>query len=75
MTDDESELHDIPAAAAVGVFFCPAPECHMPHIMLYDEDGDPFAQFVVPELNPDGTGFLAQLTDALVAASHRKPKQ
>jgi len=43
--------------------------------MLYDEDGDPFAQFVVPELNPDGTGFLAQLTDALVAASHRKPKQ
>jgi hypothetical protein len=46
------------------VFFCHNPNCHRPHVVLIDDDGRFFAQFVMPDRKPDGSGFLKDLMDA-----------
>ena len=60
-----NHFKDAPAAAAVAVLRCEAPECNRPHIMLYDTECRPIAQFVVPELDSDGNGFIKDLMTAL----------
>ena len=60
------ELKQIPAAASVGVFFCGAPECRMPHVGLYDADGVLFAHFVVPDSQVEGRGFMHDLYAAVL---------
>lgn len=61
----EDYIGNVPKAYSVRVFFCLNPECHRPHVVLLHEDGMPFAQFVCPDPQPDGTGFFHDLQGAL----------
>ncbi len=55
-----------PCAHGVGIFYCPDPMCGRPHIMLFDENKKPLAHFVVPDPNPDGSGFFHDLRKAVM---------
>ena len=54
------------------VLFCDNPECHRPHVVLFNEHDKPFAQFVVPDTHPDGGGFIKDLKDALYQSAIRR---
>lgn len=66
MTDDDKfEADDIPQAEWVRVYWCDAKDCRRPHILLFNEAGKPFAQFVLP----DGGGFIKDLQNAAYMAA------
>lgn len=68
MSNDDDALFDprsLPQAHSVQVRFCVGTECQRPHVVLFDRSGKPFAQFVVPDPQPDGTGFFHDLKDAV----------
>lgn len=58
-------IEDAPQAKRVQCFFCANPECHRVHIVLFDDRDEPFAQFVMPDVRADGTGFFKDLQDAM----------
>lgn len=61
MTDEElaDRINRAPHAHWVHVYYCDGPECNRPHVVLFDHDDMPMAQFVVPD------GFMKRLQDAL----------
>jgi len=61
----EEMMQDVPSATSVRVFFCHNPECKRPHVVLMALDGSPFAQFVMPDPHPDGSGFFKDLQGAM----------
>jgi hypothetical protein len=67
-SERERDLHAVRQAHSVRVMCCGNPECLRPHVFLYDEAGEAFAQFVVPDPKPDG-GFLFDLQSALYGLS------
>lgn len=69
MSDEmsEEEIGRCPQATSVQVFFCNNPRCHRPHVVLKDENGKPFAQFVMPDYKPGG--FMDNLQDAIYRSS------
>jgi len=46
---------EVPQADRVQIWLCYNPNCRKPHIFLFNENGEPFAQFIPPE------GFLDDL--------------
>lgn len=66
MTEDEAqeaaEIAAIPEAAKVMVWFCG--HCNNPHVVLYNKEGKPYAQFVVGPTNP----FVRKFADAIKRA-------
>jgi hypothetical protein len=58
--------HNIPQARSVEIRWCDDPEgnCQRPHIVLFNDDDEPFAQFVLPDPRPDGGSFLKDLQTA-----------
>jgi hypothetical protein len=58
-------IADSKQASSVQVFFCGDPECRRPHVVLFDEDKIPFAQFVMPDPRPNGGSFFNDLEDAI----------
>jgi hypothetical protein len=61
-------------AHSVAVFFCENPRCLRPHIALKDPEGVVRAHFVLPDSNPDGTGFLKQLQDVAYRSAVERNK-
>lgn len=58
-------INDAPQATRVQCFFCENPKCNRVHVVLFDDRDEPFAQFVMPDLRADGTGFFKDLKDAV----------
>lgn len=58
-------INDAPAATMVRSFFCDNPKCHRVHVVLFDDEDEPFAQFVMPDARPDGSGFFDDLKKAV----------
>lgn len=58
------EINEAPQAASVSVFFCHNPKCLRPHVVLFNDDGKPFAQFICPDIRADGGSFIQDLQDA-----------
>jgi hypothetical protein len=46
---------EVPSAASVGVYICTDDGCRHPHLILFDDNGKPFAQAVMPD------GIIADL--------------
>jgi hypothetical protein len=40
---------EVPSAASVRVYICTDGGCGHPHLILFDDDGRPFAQAVMPD--------------------------
>lgn len=55
----EDEILAAPVADGAAIFFCPNPDCNLPHMLLVDDDGDPIAHYVVDD------DFFAALTAAM----------
>jgi hypothetical protein len=64
MTFQEA-ISKAPKANSVQVYYCESETCHRPHVVLFDKDDMPIAQFVCPDPRPDGTGFVHDLMGAL----------
>ena len=59
----EAQIMATPIANGAGVFFCPDPNCHNPHLILLDDDGEPMAHFVIgPEFYAELQAAMAQKT-------------
>lgn len=58
LSEDEI-LETTPVAHGASVIRCPDPQCGLPHIVLFDEDGNALLQFPVPP------GFFAALKAAV----------
>jgi hypothetical protein len=61
------DLRDVPQAFSVDTFYCANPRCRRPHVVLYDIDGRPFAQFVISETW--GPEWIEKLQKALYAGA------
>jgi hypothetical protein len=44
---DVNLLEEIPAAHGIGIVMCPDPQCGRPHIVLFDEDEEAIAHFIL----------------------------
>jgi len=56
----------VPRADRVRIAWCGGPDCDRPHVVLFDRDGKPIAQFVVPDRRPDGGSFVEELATAFI---------
>jgi hypothetical protein len=65
-------ISDAPQASSVQVFFCGDPECRRPHVVLFDENQIPFAQFVMPDPRPNGGSFFNDLEDAVYRSMQKR---
>lgn len=65
---DELDLDGVPEAEYVRVYFCDDPKCLRPHTVLF-RNGRPFAQFVLPDMREDGTGYLSDLQHAALKSA------
>jgi hypothetical protein len=61
MTRDE--LAGVPQAYRVDWFYCENPKCRRPHVVLFDANDKPFAQFVISEMW--GADWISGIQDAL----------
>jgi hypothetical protein len=52
----------VPRAATVSVYKCNDDGCGHPHLILFDDNGKPFAQAVMPD------GIIADLVDCRLKA-------
>jgi hypothetical protein len=62
---DEDDILAAPVAEGASIFFCPNPDCNLPHVLMIDEDDDILAHYVVDE----------EFFDALAAAMQRRKNQ
>jgi hypothetical protein len=60
---------NIPQAHSVQIMWCENPKCNRPHVVLFDEHDEPFAEFVLPDPRPDGGSFLQDLKDAAYSSA------
>lgn len=74
MSTFELDMQGVPQAARVAVFFCEGAKCLRPHVALLNNEGLPFAQFVLPDPHPDGSGFLKDLKDAAYRSAVERTK-
>ena len=61
----EEDILNTPIAEGAVVFFCPNPDCNLPHMLLLDEDNRPMAHYVIDD------NFFAEIERAV----HRKKNQ
>jgi hypothetical protein len=55
----DEEILSTPVADGAAIFFCPNPDCNLPHVLMIDEDGDPIAHYVIDD------DFFTALTAAM----------
>ena len=61
------DLRRVPQADWVDVFLCDNPKCQRAHVVLFNEQDEAIAHFVLPDPPPAHTGrksFLQRLTEA-----------
>jgi hypothetical protein len=74
MSDNETmDMSGVPTAAYTRIYFCVGPDCNLPHVVLFDDNDKPIAQFV-----PMGDGFLNDMIEATensarLIASRKRP--
>ena len=67
------QIRNTPIASGGGVFFCPDPTCHHPHIILVDDDHHPMAHFIIgPEFYAELQAAMAQRTGVEIAYPERR---
>jgi hypothetical protein len=62
----------VPQAHSVEIRSCGDRECGRPHVVLFDENHQPIAQFVCPDRKPDGDCFAYMLTRAFEEMEHER---
>ena len=55
----EEDILNTPVADGAAVFFCPNPDCNQPHILLFDEDDELIAHYVISD------EFFQELANAM----------
>jgi len=59
----DAQIWNTPVAHGGGVFFCPDPKCHHPHMLLVDDNNEPMAHFIIgPEFYAELQAAMAQKT-------------
>jgi hypothetical protein len=58
------DMRHAPQAHSVRIMFCVGQECQRPHVVLFNEDEEVIASFVLPDPRPDGTSFAGDLMNA-----------
>jgi hypothetical protein len=65
LLDEEEILKTTPVAHGAGIIRCIDPRCGLPHIVLFDADGNALLQFPVSPDDANGKGFFAALKAAV----------